>query len=199
VNNYPILSELYVPDVDWTQKERAVAYVGGINKIRGIFEIVESLNQTDAKLLLAGKFSDVVQRDAVLAMPDWSRVEELGQLDRKQVAQMLARAMAGLVLFHPAPYHIEAQPNKMFEYMSAGLPVIASNFPLWRTIIEGNDCGLCVDPLNPTAIAKAIQWLIEHPEDAKRMGENGRKAVEKKYNWETETASLLNLYGVVTK
>lgn len=194
VNNYPILSELYLHDVDWFQKERAVGYVGGINKIRGIFEIVEAIDQTNAKLLLAGQFSELEQRDQVAAMPGWTHVEELGQLNRKEVAQTLAKVMAGLVLFHPTPYHVTAQPNKMFEYMSAGIPVIASNFSLWKEIIEGNQCGICVDPMNPPAIAQAIQWIVEHPEEAKRMGENGRKAVEKEYNWEIESVSLLNLY-----
>jgi hypothetical protein len=197
VNNYPILSELYLHDVDWSQKERAVGYVGGIGKIRGIFEIVEALEQTNAKLLLAGQFSDLEQRDRVAAMPGWTQVEELGQLNRKEVAQTLAKVMAGLVLFHPTPYHVTAQPNKMFEYMSAGIPVIASEFALWKQIIEGNQCGLCVDPMNPPAIAEAIQWIIDHPDEAKLMGENGRKAVEKEYNWKIESVSLLNSYESV--
>jgi glycosyltransferase involved in cell wall biosynthesis len=132
-------------------------------------------------------------------MPGWDKVEELGQLNRSEVAQTLARSMAGLVLFHPEPYHLDAQPNKMFEYMSASLPVIASNFPLWKEIIEGNQCGICVDPMNPAAIGEAIQWLIDHPDEAKRMGENGRRAVEKKYNWESQVISLTKLYNLTRK
>ena len=78
--------------------------------------------------------------------------------------------------------------------MSAGLPIVASNFPLWSEIIEGNGCGLCVDPLNSKAIGKAIQYLIDNPVQAERMGRNGRKAVEDKYNWPVEEKKLLNLY-----
>lgn len=194
INNYPILDELYLSNVDWNKKERAVCYVGGITDIRGIFEMVEAIGHTEAKLLLAGQFSSPVQRAKAATMPGWAKVQELGQLNRIEVAQTLQRVMAGLVVFYPMDCHINAQPNKMFEYMSAGIPVIASNFPLWQEIIEGNECGICVEPLNPTAIAQAIQWIIDHPDEAKRMGENGRKAVEKKYNWETEAVSLLNLY-----
>jgi hypothetical protein len=199
INNYPILTELYLPDVDWSKKECAVCYVGGIFYIRGIFEIVEALGQTDTKLLLAGQFWPSALRERVVTMPGWNNVEELGQLNRNEVAKTLARAMAGLVLFHPEPYHLDAQPNKMFEYMSAGLPVIASNFPLWKKIIEGNECGICVDPMNPEAIREAIQWLIEHPDEAKRMGENGRRAVEEKYNWESQVLSLTKLYNLNRK
>ncbi len=195
VNNYPILSELYLPHLDGVQKERAVCYVGGIADIRGIFEMVEAIGQTDTKLFLGGKFLSANQRERAAAMSGWANIKELGQLNRNEVAETLAKSMAGLVLFHPELNHINAQPNKMFEYMSAGIPVIASNFPLWKEIIEGNDCGICVDPLNTRAIAEAIQWIVEHPNEAKRMGENGRKAVEDKYNWEKESETLLKLYS----
>ncbi len=92
------------------------------------------------------------------------------------------------------PNHVDAQPNKMFEYMSAGIPVIASDFPLWREIIEGCGCGICVDPLDPKKIAEAIDYLVDNPEIARRMGENGRKAVYDRYNWDVEEKKLLALY-----
>ena len=82
----------------------------------------------------------------------------------------------------------------MFEYMSAGIPIITSNFPLWRKIVEGNQCGLCVDPSNPKAIGEAIQYLINNSTQAQRMGENGRNAVECKYNWPLEEKKLLDFY-----
>ena len=78
--------------------------------------------------------------------------------------------------------------------MSAGIPVIASNFPLWREIVEGNQCGLTVNPLDPEEIVRAIEYLITHPEEARRMGKNGQRAVLAKYNWEQEGAKLLGLY-----
>jgi glycosyltransferase involved in cell wall biosynthesis len=87
---------------------------------------------------------------------------------------------------------------KMFEYMAAGIPVIASNFPLWRQIVEGNQCGLCVDPLNPKAIAGAIDYLIMNPEIAKRMGENGKKAVIEKYNWPVQAIKLTDFYRTIS-
>jgi glycosyltransferase involved in cell wall biosynthesis len=82
----------------------------------------------------------------------------------------------------------------MFEYMAAGIPVIASDFPLWREIVEGNHCGLCVDPLDSKAIALAIDWLLEHPEEAEKMGKNGQRAVRERYNWDNEAETLLAAY-----
>jgi glycosyltransferase involved in cell wall biosynthesis len=87
----------------------------------------------------------------------------------------------------------------MFEYMSAGVPVIASNFPLWREIVEGNDCGLCVNPLQPKEIAEAVDFLVANPERAKAMGRNGQRAVREKYNWGNEEMKLLSLYKQIFK
>ena len=115
-------------------------------------------------------------------------------LGRADVASLLARSIAGLVLFHPEPNHVNAQPNKLFEYMSAGLPVIASDFPLWRAIVREHDCGLCVDPRDPQAIAEAMRTLAADPEGARRMGMNGRRAVLATFNWQQEETRLLELY-----
>jgi glycosyltransferase involved in cell wall biosynthesis len=194
VNNYPILDELQTPSGNWDQKEKAVTYVGSITEIRGINQMVEAAGKTEGKLLLGGRFSPPELREQVSKLPAWSQVEELGQLNRTEVAKTFGRAMAGLILLHPAPNHIDAQPNKMFEYMSAGIPLIGSHFPLWKEIIEGNSCGICVDPLDPEDIAQAIQWIFDHPEEAERFGENGRVAVRQKYNWEAESEVLLSVY-----
>lgn len=90
-------------------------------------------------------------------------------------------------------------PNKIFEYMSSGLPVIASNFPEMKKIIEKNNCGICVDPKSPEKITKAIEHLIKNPNEAKKMGENGQRAVLNKYNWEKESKKLLKVYEELTK
>ena len=194
INNYPILNELYTFEADWEKKERAVCYVGTIFKERGLFEMLEAIAQTDVSLLLAGKFLYSHHRQQSIMMSGWNNIKELGQLDRKNVACTLAKSMAGLVVLHPTVTYLDALPVKMFEYMSAGIPVIASNFPLWKEIIEGNQCGICVDPMNPKAIAQAIEWIVDNPNEAKCMGANGRKAVEEKYNWENDADKLRVLY-----
>lgn len=195
INNFPILGELDAA-VPWADKHAEVCYVGGIGSIRGIRETVAALAlvESGARLNLGGRFAEPALEAEVKATSGWARVNELGFVDRVGVRNILSRSVAGLVTFHPLPNHVDAQPNKMFEYMSAGVPVIASNFPLWLEIIEGNDCGLCVDPLDPAAIAKAIDHLVTHPDEARHMGENGRSAVLEKYNWSIEEAKLLDFY-----
>ncbi len=196
INNFPMLGELSIDKIDWSQKEKQVCYVGGIASIRGIKEIVRAMEllTSGARLQLGGNFSEKETEAEVKSGTGWHNVDELGFVDRKMVRDVLAKSVAGLVTFLPLPNHIDAQPNKMFEYMSAGIPVIASNFPLWRKIIEENDCGLCVDPLKSNEIADAIDFLVTNPDRAQQMGHNGRWAVIDRYNWEIEEKKLLVLY-----
>lgn len=194
INNFPLLHEI-TEITDWGNKNNEVCYVGGLTKIRGITEIVKAMEHVNnVKLNLAGVYAPGSYHEELMQLDGWNKINECGLVNRKRITEIMGKSIAGIVTFLPIPNHTDSQPNKMFEYMSAGIPVIASNFPLWREIIEGNDCGICVDPLNPKEIADAINYLIQHDEIAKKMGENGRKAVEKKYNWSIEEEKLIKVY-----
>lgn len=196
INNFPLLGELAIGEIDWSQKQNQVCYVGGITRIRGILEVVRAMEKVtaDVRLQLGGSFSEVAFETETKAEKAWAKVDELGWLDRDGVRSTLQRSVAGLVTLQPVINYLDSLPVKMFEYMSAGVPVIASNFSLWREIVEGNNCGLCVDPLNPAAIAEAIDYLVNNPQEAEQMGRNGQKAVEERYNWAIEEQKLLKLY-----
>jgi glycosyltransferase involved in cell wall biosynthesis len=196
INNFPIIGE-FDGAVPWTMKKNEVCYVGGISVIRGVRQMVQAgaLLQSGARLNMAGRFFEAPVAAEVRADPGWQRVNDLGFLDRAGVRDVMSRSVAGLVTLLPLPNHIDSLPTKMFEYMSSGIPVIASNFPLWRDIIDGSRCGICVDPLDPKAIAAAIDYLVGHPDIAQSMGENGRKAVLEKYNWDVEATRLADFYG----
>lgn len=194
INNFPLIGEL-ANTSNWHTKKNEIAYIGAITEIRGIDQTLAALNYTRGiKLNLAGVFSDETLEKKIKNHPLWSKVNDLNLLDREGVKKVLAESKAGIVTFLPVPNHVEAQPNKMFEYMSAGLPVIASNFPLWKEIINDNQCGICVNPLNPEEIGHAFQYIIDNPIEAEKMGKNGRKAVEKIYNWPIEKNKLITLY-----
>ncbi len=199
INNFPILGELS-NSTKWEDKKDEVCYVGGITKIRGIKEIITAMGITqNVKLNLAGTFSEKDVEKEVKSYDGWTSVNELGFLNRFEVAEVLSHSKAGIVTFYPLLNHIDAQPNKMFEYMSATLPLITSNFPFWKEIVEGNKCGICVNPLNPHEIAQAINFIISNPKVAQEMGENGRRAVLQKYNWGVEEEKLYNLYKELMK
>lgn len=121
-------------------------------------------------------------------------VKYVGKITRKEVNELYGRSRAGIVIYQPAANHNESQPIKLFEFMAAGLPVIASDFPLWKTIVEENGCGICVDPENVHEVKDACKLLLEDTALGKEMGISGRNAVVQKYNWNCEKIQLLNLY-----
>jgi glycosyltransferase involved in cell wall biosynthesis len=200
VNNYPLPTELHSASL-WATKKRLVCYVGSISAARGICEIIEamSLVKSNARLMLAGSFAEPDTESRVKSLPGWSRVDVAGYVDRARLRQLLGDSVAGLVIFHPLPNHVDAQPNKLFEYMSAGIPVIASNFSLWKEIVDGTGCGLCVDPMDPSAIAAAIDQLVSDTGRAKRLGDTGRRAVLDQFNWPGEERKLHELYSLIVE
>lgn len=199
VNNFPILDELTFVN-NWESKSKTICYVGGLEVFRGIREMILAMEHVsmDIHLLLAGRFSQPNVQEEVQTMAGWKYTNYLGFLDRQAIRDVLNQSMIGLVTLHPLKNYLDSLPIKMFEYMCAGIPVIASDFPLWRKIVEGSNCGLCVDPLNPRAIAEAIDYLIANPNIAVQMGKNGQDAIHKYYNWSVEERKLLKLYNNFT-
>ena len=194
VSNFPLLNEM-VEVTDWSKKRNEICFIGSITKIRGLAQVVESLKFTnDIILNIAGNYSPQTFRDELMKQEGWKKIKDLGIISRTQCSEIMSVSKVGIVTFLPAANHVDAQPNKMFEYMSAGIPVIGSDFPLWKEIIEKNDCGLCVDPSNSIQIAEAINYLILNANEAERKGMNGRKAVLEKYNWNVESEKLINFY-----
>ncbi len=199
INNFPILEELG-NDTPWNEKKDEICYVGGIAKIRGIKELVRAMeNVNNVRLNLAGKFVEKDVEIEVKKYAGWSKVNELGFVGREEIADILSRSKAGIVTLHPIINYQDALPVKMFEYMAAGIPVIASNILLWQEIIEDANCGICVDPMNPNEIANAIEYIMTHQDEAQKMGENGKKAVTEKYNWGIEEAKLMRVYEEIMR
>lgn len=196
VGNFPRIEELTPRRQDQVQKLH-VCYVGAISRARGIREIVRALEHVpqDVKLVLCGTFTDAALEVEVRSLPGWSKVDYLGQVDRHTVQQVVAESLAGLSILQPSEAFLDALPTKIFEYMACGVPVLVSDFPLWRTIVEQSDCGFAVDPTNPEAIARAIHRLSADFEHAKALGINGRHAVENAFNWDIESRELIKLYG----
>lgn len=197
VNNFPLIEEFEANQDGWLAKKKQICYVGGIGRIRGILEMVEAMSlvkSSDVRLQLGGEFSEPEIEAHARAHIGWHKIDDLGWLSRGGVREVMNKSMAGLVVLHPVENYIDALPVKMFEYMAAGIPVIASNFPLWQDIVEGSKCGVCVNPLNPKEIAGAIDHIVNNPIEAERMGRNGREAVERHFNWDVEKKKLINIY-----
>ena len=190
-------------DTVWSQRPSAVAYVGPFTEGRGIRQMLEAIEivaeESPITLRLAGRFSHTALEREIVQLPVWKLVQFDGWLKWEEVKNLLQQVRAGLVLIQPEPRYQVSYPIKMFEYMAAGLPVIASDFPLWREIIEEAKCGLLVDPNDPKAIANAIQFLMTNEQASQEMGRCGREAIIQRYNWEQEESKMLKLYETLIK
>ncbi|QQS16466.1 MAG: glycosyltransferase family 4 protein [Neisseriales bacterium] len=197
LRNYPLLTELGKP-VAWSKRKNEICYIGSISSIRGINILIEAIHQARVPLQLAGLWSEPMLHEQLVKKAGWCWVHELGVVNRQGIMNILMRVKVGVVTLLPTPNHLLALPIKLFEYMAVGLPVIVSDFPLWRSIVEQAQCGLLVDPSDAQAIAQAIRQLLDNPKMAKAMGDAGRQAVLKQYNWEMESHKLFALYDQLT-
>jgi len=193
INNFPIIEEFDFHD-NWDEKENAVCYIGSIYPTRGVFELIKSLEKTDIKIHLVGKYNSPNLRENLIKLKGWKNVIEWGFCGRDKINEILKLSKAGIVTLHPTESYKVALPVKMFEYMASGIPVVASDFPLWKNIIHESESGICVDPFDTNAIKNAISELLENTEKSKEMGRKGRNAVENKYNWDNEAEKLLKFY-----
>jgi glycosyltransferase involved in cell wall biosynthesis len=198
VQNWPRPDEIRPGTVPHDRREPLVVYVGSITATRGALEMARAVSllapASPARLELAGPLAPPELEHDIRAMAGTGRLDLLGYRDRAAVRSLLARARVGLVVLHPTAQYLATQPVKLFEYMAAGIPYVASDFPLWRELADDSRSGLFVDPRDPAAIAGALSALLDHPADAARMGARGREHVERVLSWDAEAPKLLGLY-----
>jgi len=192
INNYPKFEEFDFSDI--SKKKDEICYVGGITKVRGIEELIDAIENVNLSLNLAGNFESDSFKMLLMNKPGWKKVNYLGYLTPKETYKVISRSFAGISTFYPEPNHLTSRPTKIFEYMYAGIPIIASNFPLWKELIEKYKCGICVNPKDISSISEAIIYLKNNPDIAETMGKNGKKAMTELYSWKTEEKKLLGIY-----
>jgi hypothetical protein len=201
INNFPRLDELTFDQNKNAIKNATptICYVGLISAERGIIEMLDAIKNLDVKFILAGKFNNQKIEEQAKSHPSWKKVEYYPHLSRNEIAEVFAKSSLGLCLLHPKETYIHSLPIKLFEYMSGGIPVLASNFPLWKDIIESSKSGICADPYNIKEIEQGIQKIIDIPELMTFMGNNGKETVQNKFNWQTEEEKLIKAYNQLTK
>ncbi|MBI3923922.1 MAG: glycosyltransferase [Armatimonadetes bacterium] len=200
IQNYPLLSLFRVQQ----PPERGACkliYTGvnsvlrGLDRHAGLVSLVPG-----AELHLVGRFPPhLAQRARAAAGAHADRLHLLGVSDWVPYERVLTYYRetswtAGLALFPPGGYYQERMLTKFFEYMACGIPILCSDFPLWKNRIEGAGAGLCVDPENDGQIESALEFLSQNPEEAAEMGRRGRELVETRYHWDGEAGKLLDLY-----
>lgn len=180
-------------------RERNICFAGGISSQWCHEEIIRSIkNLKGVRYKLAGQISCNYKKD-LEKMENWESVDYLGKICFENVmSQVYEKSFVGMALLDYIPQCKGTVGNlsntKLFEYMKYGLPVICTNFKLWKEIIDKEECGICVNPHDVEEISHAIRFLLDNPDKLKIMSENGKKAVQERYNWSSEESKLLELY-----
>ena len=197
ITNYPILEGA---EAGAAKNERfTLCFTGGI-KDEWNHDIIVKCLPDDVDYELCG-LADDGYIDMLKQLPQWDNVRYYGRVSHSEALKVQGRSHVGMALLQPSRntgfLNGTAGNTKLFEYMMSGVPVICTDFILWRDIIDRYKCGICVAPRDEDEIKKAIKSLRDDPEKAANMGENGRRAVETEFNWSIQEKKLLELYSTL--
>jgi glycosyltransferase involved in cell wall biosynthesis len=203
VQNYPLSDEL-LKIKEKKYDEFSIGYIGGVGLERGSIATLESLGVLKKRGLsirweCIGPVQEKHRTKLIenIKKNNLSNVYLRGYMPPSEGWKIIARCHVGLAILSPIPNYVKSFPTKMFEYMALGIPVIVSNFPLYRSVVEKENCGLCINPEDPYELANAIEWMFKNREEAIKMGERGREAVRNIYRWENEMEKLLEFYNEI--
>ena len=199
-NNIPIDSSIIAEYND----EFVISYIGGFGPHRGIDTAMKSISKVlneipNAKLLLVGgKGSKKHEKELNQIYKELNirnHVEFTGWVDFSLVPSYIAISDICLVPHNASGHTNTTIPHKIFQYMAKGKPVIVTDCKPLKRIVEECNCGIVVPSGDYNKLAEAIIKLYKDKEYAKKLGDNGKKAVEEKYNWKNEAMKLCALYG----
>lgn len=185
--------------------KEVITYIGGISEIKGAFVALEAASQVladipNAHFLFIGRFMGGIEQRfwrVVHTKGLDGHIEHIPWVPYETMLAYLHSAKVGLALHQPMRrFYLVSRGNgrKFFTYMQAGLPIVAPQLGELGRVVEEETCGLVVDTTDPKAVAGAIIYLLKHPEKARLFGQQGRRAVETKYNWTVESEKLLRGY-----
>jgi len=202
VANYPDLVEIEdLPPP--TRDGRTCVFAGVLHPSRGLSQVLAALAMLKQRglaipLKLAGP---AVSEEYLRSLWDEAGrlgIQELmdyrGVLSKQEAIGLEQEGSIGLVPYLPVANSVAGMPNKLVECMALGLPVVFSDFPVYRQVAGASGAGIAIDPTKPEQIADAIEHLVRNPDLARQMGEAGRRAVHERFNWHAERAKLLTLY-----
>lgn len=199
VTNYPIwVEDMAVPAF----AQRKIAFTGMISESWAIENALKAIEDMDGAVLeLRSRTIEEPYGSQLRSEKGWEKVNFPGRVPHAEVLKLLSECMCGIALLRESPNtdgKVGTLGNtKIFEYMMAGIPIVCTDFILWKEIVDQWDCGICVDPDNVEQIRQALQFILEHPEEARKMGENGRRAIRESYNWEQQEKVLFAFYDSI--
>lgn len=207
VTNYPVLADCESRSAQPTEVPAnqlpEICFVGRVCDETSQEQVLRALEMVPGVRYSTAGYAEEDYLSRLKSLPAGDRFSYIGPIEHEQNAAFLRGKLAGLQLTKKiANYGGNTGSlgnTKLFNYMNHGLPIICSDFLLWRDAVEGQNCGICVDPSDPRRIAAAIQYLLTHPADAAQKGANGQRAARETFNWKTQEHTLLQLYRSLTE
>ena len=179
-------------------------YSGILFENRGVLQVCEAISALEVEHGIKTHFHCVGPlyyelRIKVENLPFYDSIKDRihfhGRKKLKESYEIGSSCGIGLSIIHPMSNSVESYPTKIFEYMAIGMPTIASNFELYKSVVEDKGCGLNVDPLDSNILATAIKTLIEDKDLWKSSSMSGIELARSTYNWEMEKQKLFDIYN----
>lgn len=208
IDNCPVLSIFQQSDKIPSDETVTICHEGSLPFNRGLKEMLEVMkvlkNRYNAKvrLLIVGDVFDkerdyFVEHTKEYGIEDV--VERTGWLAYQEVGQVLSSCSIGIIFMQPKENNMLAgPPNKLFNYMRYGMPIVTVDLPETRRIVLESQCGIVVIERTADSLANALSILIDDRELRVRLGRNAQKAVYDKYNWGVMESRLLRIYRELT-
>jgi glycosyltransferase involved in cell wall biosynthesis len=183
-------------------KFEVLLYVGRITFNRGLEQLIMSLGYLEDCCLVCMGGGDEKYKEGLLSLAKETGVDQrfffFGPVPSEKVVDIAGGADLGIAAIgNSCLSYYYCSPNKLFEYMNAGIPVIASAFPELEKVVLRHKIGLTFDPSNPQDIARAARQVLKDPKTRKQMRQNALKAA-KFYNWDNESEKLLQIYALLS-
>lgn len=179
-------------------KRIRIVYAGSISSIRGIEELTGAFKYIERDYItldIAGDFSSEELKNKILErIKEEPRITYRGIISYKESQKLLKEADIGIVAYKPGPNHDYCLPNKIFEYMSAGVPIIATRIPYWEEKFKKFGNIFFIDEVTDKNIAEGILYLVNNKEDAINMGRSGYTAYRHYFTWQGEEKKLFSMY-----
>ena len=196
IGNLPILGDDRDVDVRSNINNKTICQTGILTAARGVTEMIIAGYRTGSKVILAGRIADSYL-ETLKQMPEFACVDYRGVVKHDEVQKIFKESAVGFSVLHNVGQYKDLTnlPTKVYEYGSYGLPIIGSVTPAsLKDFLEKNHCGIAVNADNVDEIVNALDYLYNHADETVAMGQNGKAAVERDYNWENDANKLVALY-----
>ena len=196
IRNYPYLKNEEIL-VESKRNKSIFIYVGALSENRGIKELIAAAEHLKgiAELWLLGKWHNESFKLECEKMAGFENTRYLGIVNHEKVTKILSEASIGLCTLHPIDTFKDSYPIKVFEYMQNGLPVLMSNFEMWKQLF-GDVCEY-TDPMNSFELAEQVKTMLSNKARLEEMSEKGKAVINERFNWDTESKILEELYGKI--